>query len=175
MSSPMDFSKFIDPNASTGTGAAGERLAHDRESAQSGASWASQPQETTGASPWLSSSSEASDPLSGLQVASSDSGSLTPASSPVLWLYAAIGSAVLGTILAWIFSLTGWTILGWLLAGPISIGLLGFYHKADTFRRASGLYSEPSYLRTVYISAIVVCLIAVLVTAVFVGLWWGRA
>jgi hypothetical protein len=178
MSSPMDFSKFIDPNASTGTGAgaAGETgYSGHGGPAQGPAAWSGQPTGSGGASPWLTPDEGTPDPLSGLQIAGPDSGSLTPVSSPVVWLYASIGSAVVGALGAWLFSLSALTILGWLFAGPIAIGLLGFYHKKDTLRRASGLYSEPSYVRTVYVSALVICLAAVLVTAVFVGLWWGRA
>lgn len=178
MSSPMDFSKFIDPNASTGsgTGAADDNdYSGHGGPAQGAAAWSAQPSGSRGASPWLTADEGTSDPLSGLQIASSDSGSLAPASSPVVWLYASIGSAVVGAVGAWLLSLSAFTILGWLFAGPIAIGMLGFYHKKDTLRRASGLYSEPSYVRTVYVSALVICLAAVLVTAVFVGLWWGRA
>lgn len=178
MSSPMDFSKFIDPNASTGTGngAAGDKsYAGHGGPVQGVADWSAQPSGSGSASPWLTSDEGNSDPLSGLQVASSASGSLAPVSSPVVWLYASIGSAVVGAVGAWLSSLSALTVLGWLFAGPIAIGLLGIYHKNDTLRRASGLYSEPSYVRTVYVTALVICLAAVLVTAVFVGLWWGRA
>lgn len=175
MSSPMDFSKFIDPNASTGTGAAAGDPHSGEHEVQQSASWSGGHQSSDESSPWLTPGTASADPFGTTQIADPVGSSIAPASSPVMWLYFSIGSAVLGALLAWLLGSTALTLVGWLFAGPVAIVLLGCFHKTDTFRRASGLYAEPSYLKTIYMTTIAVCLVAVIISAVFVGLWWGRA
>lgn len=82
---------------------------------------------------------------------------------------------MIGAVLSWLLDASALTLIGWALAGPVAIGFIGVYHRADTLLRTSGLYSEPSWTRTLYSGVVGLCLCAVIVAAVFVGLWWGRA
>lgn len=177
MSSPLDFSEFIDPNASTGTGSnSGELNSGNRVGANQGASWGEVPASSAEKSPWaVQESTTGTDAFEVGGTATPSGTSITPASPPAVFLYSSLLSAGLGAVLAWILESSAMTLLGWVFAGPIAIGLIGYYHKVDTLRRATDLYAEPGYLKILYVTTIAVCLVAVVIAAVFVGLWWGRA
>lgn len=177
MSSPLDFSEFIDPNASTGAGTnSGELNTGNPGGANKGAAWGGVPASSAGSSPWSGQKSTTYTDAFGVGGSATLSGtSITPVSPPVILLYSSLLSAGLGAVLAWILGSSAMTLLGWVFAGPIAIGLIGYYHKVDTLRRATDLYAEPGYLKILYMTTIAVCLVAVVIAAVFVGLWWGRA
>lgn len=177
MSSPLDFSEFIDPNASTGAGSnSGQLNTGNPGSENEGAVWGGIPATSAESSPWAGQKSTADTDAFGVGGNATSSGtSITPASPPAILLYSSLLSAGLGATLAWILGSSAMTLLGWVLAGPIAIGLIGYYHKVDTSRRATDLYAEPGHLKILYTTTMAVCLVAVVIAAVFVGLWWGRA
>jgi hypothetical protein len=105
-------------------------------------------------------------------------GSLAAAGPPLHWFAVALALAVAGVALAAIGSLTGGNIAtalaGWLLAGPIAIGALAVYNRADTRRRTEAIYSTPTWTSTLYWAVLVVCLAGIAVGAWQIALWAGR-
>ncbi len=92
---------------------------------------------------------------------------------PLLW--AALGLAVVGGVLAAVAGGTPWlAVTAWVLAGPAAFATLGAYSTADTRQRARSVYAAPPWLRTAYRVTAVVAVLAVVVTAVRIAEWVGR-
>lgn len=111
-------------------------------------------------------------------------GALVATSGPWIFLIAALVTAVLGTGLggiAWLTSTateSGWLALavsGWALAGIITFILLGLHVSADTKRQTASLYISNSTQTLLYRVALGLGVIGVLITAVEIALWFGKA
>jgi hypothetical protein len=61
-----------------------------------------------------------------------------------------------------------------LLAGPVAIGVLAEFSRADTRRRTHAVYSAPRWVPNVYWAILVVCLLGIAVGAWHIALWAGR-
>ncbi len=115
----------------------------------------------------------------------------TPASAPPTattgpwpFVIAAAVTAVLGVVLglvAWLGSTATeplWLTLsglGWVAAGIITFILLGLHIQADTRRQAAGFYISNPTQTLLYRAALGVGVIGVLITAVEIALWFGKA
>src|SRR5699024_7321292 len=65
--------------------------------------------------------------------------------------------------------------LGWVAAGIITFILLGLHIQADTRRQAAGFYISNPTQTLLYRAALGVGVIGVLITAVEIALWFGKA
>jgi hypothetical protein len=92
---------------------------------------------------------------------------------PLLGIAAVV--SLLALLLAAVLGETpGVAITAWVLAGPIAIGVLAYFIKADTTERARPIYAAPGWLRPGYVAVLVLCGIAVVVAALRIAFWVGR-
>lgn len=93
--------------------------------------------------------------------------------TPLIWLWAAIASALIGGGLA--FVLEGWALLGaWFLAGPAAFGLVAFFANRDNRERSKGVYGRSPILGLAYWGAILLALAAVFWCAYQLALFVGK-
>jgi hypothetical protein len=85
----------------------------------------------------------------------------------------ALAAAGLAIGLAWGPRLAA-AFAGWLLAGPVAIGVLAEFSRADTRRRTHAVYSAPRWVPNVYWVILGVCLLGITVGAWHIALWAGR-
>lgn len=109
---------------------------------------------------------------------------LTATSGPWGYLIAALVTAILGIVLgvvAWLgFTATETTFLtlaglGWVCAGIATFILLGLHVMADTKRQTSGLYISNPTQKLLQYAAMGLGVIGVIITAVEIALWFGKA
>lgn len=101
--------------------------------------------------------------------------SIVIARPPLPFLGAAAAISVFALLLAAVLGETpGVAIAAWVLAGPIAIGVLAYFIKADTPERARPIYAAPGWLRPGYVAVLVLCGLAVLVAALRIAFWVGR-
>jgi hypothetical protein len=94
---------------------------------------------------------------------------------PKIWLIAALvlglaAAAVAVTLGASI----GYALLAWLLAGPVAIGLLAVFSQRDVRQRSLPIYHSPTWLPTLYWSAVVAAGLGVLSSAWYIAQWAGH-
>lgn len=92
---------------------------------------------------------------------------------PYLGLAAAISLVAL-LLAALLGAIPGLAITAWVLAGPVAIGVLAYFIKADTAERARPVYAAPNWVRPAYVAALVLCGAAVVVAALRIAFWVGR-
>jgi ABC-type lipoprotein release transport system permease subunit len=96
------------------------------------------------------------------------------AGPPVLWLgLGALASLAGGTIAALLGESLLWALVGWALSGPVAIGLLGRFTQLDTRRKALPSRLDYRWVAPVYVASLVVALVAVILSALRIGLWAG--
>lgn len=102
---------------------------------------------------------------------------LAVARPPLALVVAALAFAAVGIALGVVAVYTGSAapaFAGWLLAGPVAIGTLAWFTHLDTRRRASSVYSAPTWLRAVYWVVVAPCAVGIGVGAWQIALWAGR-
>lgn len=104
-----------------------------------------------------------------------ESATLEIARPPLPYLGAAAAISLLALLLAAALGATpGFAITAWVLAGPVAIGVLAYFIKADTTERARPVYAAPGWLRPGYVAVLVLCGVAVVVAALRIAFWVGR-
>ena len=98
-----------------------------------------------------------------------------PAGPPWPWLVGSIVLAVAGSLLAVFW---GGAVLraglGWLLGGPLAIALLAVYLHLDIARRARPIRIDYRWSAPLYVGAVVLALLAVVLSSVRLADWFGR-
>lgn len=111
-------------------------------------------------------------------------GPTTATTGPWHFVSAAAVTAVLSIVLglaAWLGSTATeplWLTLsglGWFTAGIVTFILLGLHIQADTRRQAAGLYVSNPTQTLLYRAALGVGAVGVLINAVEIALWFGKA
>lgn len=94
---------------------------------------------------------------------------------PVMWLFAAIGLAVLGIGVALVLGgMPPVAIAAWVVAGPIGIGALAFFTTADLKARTGAVYLAQGWVKPVYVVALVLCFAGAIVAAWRIADWVGH-
>lgn len=94
---------------------------------------------------------------------------------PVVWLYAALGAAVVGLVIALLLNEPiGLVFVGWFVAGPVAIGLLAAFSVFDTRRQAQPIYDPVDWAKTLYYVVVAVAMLGVLLSAWWIAQWAGR-
>ncbi|GAB3764982.1 hypothetical protein [Microlunatus parietis] len=94
---------------------------------------------------------------------------------PLPYLGLAAGISLVALLLAALLgAIPGLAITAWVLAGPVAIGVLAYFIKADTAERARPVYAAPGWVRPAYVAALVLCGVAVVVAALRIAFWVGR-
>lgn len=96
------------------------------------------------------------------------------ATPPLPLLGAAMGTALVGALAAWLVPGIVPRVIGWVLAGPVAFGVLALFINRDTAARATGLYTAPAWLTVGYRAAAALSMVAVLLCAVRIADWVGR-
>ncbi|MFB9164010.1 MULTISPECIES: hypothetical protein [Arthrobacter] len=100
---------------------------------------------------------------------------LRPTNAPVVWLYAAVAASIIAMLVALLLGSTAAFAIGaWILAGPIAIALVAVFSIQDTRARTAALYSSSGFVSWLYRGAIVLSLIAVVISALKIADWVGR-
>lgn len=100
---------------------------------------------------------------------------MRPTAAPVIWLYASFAASVVAMAVALVFGGTAAFAIGaWVLAGPIAIALVAVFSIQDTRARTAAMYSSSSFVTWLYRGAIVLSLIAVIISALKIADWVGR-
>lgn len=101
---------------------------------------------------------------------------LAVGSPPFQWLLVAVASAVAGGVTAAIaFGTLPVLIVAWIVSGPVAFFLIALFTINDTKNRARSVYSSPSWIQPLYVAALVLAFAAVLLSAVGIAFWVGRA
>ena len=66
------------------------------------------------------------------------------------------------------------SLVAWAAAGVVGITAMSFYFMADTKRRALGFYQIVSWKQAVYFVTVALLFVAVVWSAVEIGLWVGK-
>lgn len=111
-------------------------------------------------------------------------GQLSKNSAPVLNLVPSLILAVVSVLLSGFLTLGAITptdglyrvlsSVAWAAAGLLGITSMSFFFIADTKRRAQGLYLVISWKQLMYYATVALLLIAVVWSAVEIGLWVGK-
>lgn len=101
-------------------------------------------------------------------------GALEIAKPPVSLLAVAAATAVAGIGLGAIGSDSWIALVGWVFAGPLAIGVLAFYVRQDTSRRAMATYLSPTGIGAMYTCVAVLVVIGIIVSALGVAYWVGH-
>ncbi|MDO5752287.1 hypothetical protein [Arthrobacter sp.] len=100
---------------------------------------------------------------------------LRPTGAPVIWLLGSMAAAVIALVLALGFGgVPALTVAAWVLAGPVAIALVAVYSFRDTKARTAALYSSSGSATWLYRVAIMLSLVAVVVSALRIADWVGR-
>lgn len=112
------------------------------------------------------------------------SGTISENSAPVVSLVPSLVLAVISLVLSSVitFSSMGPTdssyrvmsLVAWAAAGVIGITAMSLYFIADTKRRALGFYQIVSWKQAVYFATVALLFVAVVWSAVEIGLWVGK-
>jgi len=98
-----------------------------------------------------------------------------PGRPPTAWLAGcAVVTIVAGLVAAFWGDEPRWAVLAWVAGGPIAIGLLATFTAFDTRARAKPIYSAAGWVRPAYVGCLVLCGIAVCLSALRIALWVGR-
>lgn len=101
--------------------------------------------------------------------------SLEIARPPLPYLGAAAAISLVALLLASALgAIPGLAITAWVLAGPVAIGVLAYFIRADTAERARPVYAAPTWVRPAYVAALVLCGAAIVVAALRIAFWVGR-
>ncbi|WP_257182916.1 hypothetical protein [Corynebacterium cystitidis] len=65
--------------------------------------------------------------------------------------------------------------IAWALAGILGIGAMAVYFTGDSQERASGFYVQVGWKQGLYVVTLLVLGVAVVLSAVHIGLWFGKA
>lgn len=104
-----------------------------------------------------------------------DSSDLTTGRPPVGWLVACLAVVLLGAAVALALgAVPTWAVAAWLLSGPVAIALLAAFTTFDTRARALAVYARRGWLKPLYVTCLVLCAVAVCISAVRIALWVGR-
>lgn len=103
------------------------------------------------------------------------SGALTVGRPPVHWLVGCAAVAVVAAVLAALFGdAPAVALAAWFAGGPVAVSLLGAFTLFDTRARAQAIYARQSWVRPAYVACLVLCGIAVVVSALRIAFWVGR-
>ncbi|MDO5668768.1 MAG: hypothetical protein Q4G50_02065 [Corynebacterium sp.] len=111
-------------------------------------------------------------------------GPVRATSGPWPFIIAALITSVVGVglgLAAWLTSTATeslWLTLavaGWVLAGIVTFILAGLHISADTKRQAESLYISNPTQAMLYFAALGLGVVGVLITAVEIALWFGKA
>lgn len=106
---------------------------------------------------------------------SAPSAGLTIARPPSAFIAAAGGLALIGVVLGAVFGGSGpLAVVGWLAAGPLAIGTLSAFTLVDTSRRATSVYTEPSWVKPAYWTVLAVAAVGIILCALRIADWIGR-
>ena len=114
----------------------------------------------------------------------STGGALSATTGPWHFIVAAVITAVLGLCLglaAWLGSTATeslWlplAVAGWALSGVVTFILLGLHISADTRRQAASFYISNPTQTLLYRTALGLGVVGVIITAVEIALWFGKA
>lgn len=96
-------------------------------------------------------------------------------STPIGWLYAALGLALVsGIVASFLGGIPAVAIVCWAIAGPVVIGLLAVYLMKDVAGRAHLTYSPAVWGPTLYVVCLVVTFISVVIASLQIAFWVGR-
>lgn len=104
-----------------------------------------------------------------------DNGEMAPVMPPKQYLYLGLLSVLVGALVGLLGTSLWMSITGWVLAGVIAMGLASVFTVIDARLQAEIFYSVQSSTRILYRALIVSSLIGVVVTAVRIALFVGRA
>jgi hypothetical protein len=94
---------------------------------------------------------------------------------PVIWL---VACAVVVTAAGLLAALWGgqpqWAMVAWVASGPIAIGLLGAFTLFDTRAHAKSVYSAAGWVKPAYVACLLLCAVAIGISALRIAFWLGR-
>lgn len=97
------------------------------------------------------------------------------AGPPFRWLWAcAVAAAVAFLGAAVLGDRAPVAIAAWIVSGPLAFTLLGRFSTGDSVAQASPVYQRPRWTRGAYAAVAVLALLAIVVCALRLGLWWGH-
>lgn len=100
---------------------------------------------------------------------------LQTSKAPAHWLLVAIGLAVVAIVVAALLgAMPPLAITAWVLAGPIGIGMLAFFTTSDLKARSGAVYLASGWVRPLYWTSLVLCLVGAMVAAWKIAEWVGR-
>lgn len=95
--------------------------------------------------------------------------------APVVWLFVSMAAAAIAFVLALVLGGSPVVAVGaWVLAGPVAIALVAIFSFQDTRARTAALYSSSGFATWLYRGAIILSLVAVVVSALRIADWVGR-
>ncbi len=102
---------------------------------------------------------------------------LAVAGPPAVYLWIAAGLALAGivaTALIFVLDRPWLSVVSWALAGPLAIGMIGYFLAEDTKCRAAPLYVEPTWLKTATWAVGTAAAIGTVVGSLGVADWLGH-
>ncbi|MEO3939265.1 hypothetical protein V3N99_21330 [Dermatophilaceae bacterium Soc4.6] len=102
------------------------------------------------------------------------SGLSTPASPPLAWLLASLGTVVAALLATPVGPAPLGPVLTWVVAGPVSILLLGTFFSRDLRERARALYQSPTWVPWATRAVVVLVLVAVVASSWRFADWVAR-
>lgn len=100
---------------------------------------------------------------------------LSVGKAPVGWLVGSLAATALGGALA--LTLGGaplWAVAAWALSGPVAIGLLAAFTAFDTRAQSSAVYAQRGWVKPLYVACLVLCGLAVCLSALRIASWVSR-
>lgn len=86
-----------------------------------------------------------------------------------------VGLSLVAALVAVLAGANIWVAgVAWVLAGPLAFSTLALYISRDTRERGRGTYTAPTWAQAGYWVAVVVALVAVVVTAWRIAQWAGQ-
>ncbi|PWD51207.1 hypothetical protein C8046_11650 [Serinibacter arcticus] len=130
---------------------------------------------SAGASSTPSSASSSPDPGWSGDPQAAARPTLAAARPPVLWLWLALASGLLGGALALALGQSiVIAVATWVVAGPTAFALLSQFTSRDTRLRSAPLYVAPTWVPLLYRATVVVALLGIACAAWRIADWAGR-
>jgi hypothetical protein len=93
----------------------------------------------------------------------------------VFWLVACAVVVIAAGLLAALWGESPqWAMVAWVASGPIAIGLLGAFTLFDTRAHAKSVYSAAEWVKPAYVGCLLLCGVAICISAVRIAFWIGR-